>query len=113
MRPAAVRPEVVDAGVVREIMWQHVGVLRDHAGLRTAIETLRTLAFGNHSVADPALVGLIMATAALLREESRGGHRRTDFPGPTYLDRQLRLTLCEGDVAAHFMPARSAAIAGV
>ena len=111
MRPAAIPPEVVDAGSVREIMSQHVGVLRDRAGLRTAIEALRTLALGDHSVADPALVGLMMATAALLREESRGGHRRTDFPGPAYLDRRLMLALCEGDVAAHFMPAGSAAIA--
>src|SRR5262247_583557 len=59
MRPAAVPPEVVDAGLVREIMSQHVGVLRDRTGLRTAIEALRTLALDDHSVADPALVGLM------------------------------------------------------
>src|SRR5262245_24243978 len=70
-RPAAIPPEVVDAGSVREIMSQHLGVLRDHAGLRTAIEALRTVAFGDHSIADPALVGLMMAT-----EIGRASRRR-------------------------------------
>jgi L-aspartate oxidase len=110
LRHAAVPPEMVDAGPTREIMSRHVGVLRDRAGLRTAIEALRPLAFGDHSAADPALVGLMIATAALLREESRGGHYRTDFPGPAHLGRRLRLALCEGAVAAYFMPAGSAAI---
>ena len=111
MRPAAIPPEMVDAGSVREIMSQHVGVLRDRAGLRIAIEALRTLALNDHSLADPALVGLMITTAALLREESRGGHRRTDFPSPACLGRRLRLALCEGNVAAYFMPAGSTAIA--
>jgi len=112
-RITAAAPEAVDVlarwGVVFDR--SHVGVLRDHAGLRAAIEALRTLAFGNHSIDDPALVGLIMATAALLREESGGGHRRANFPGPAHLGRWLRLTLCEGDVAAHFMPTGSTAMA--
>ena len=86
------------------------GVLRDRAGL-PGDRSAAPLAFGDHSAADPALVGLMITTAALLREESRGGHYRTDFPGPAYLGRRLRLALCEGDVAAYFMPAGSAAIA--
>jgi L-aspartate oxidase len=54
LRPAAVPRETVDAGPVREIMSRHVGVLRAHDGLRTAIEALRPLAFDDHSAADPA-----------------------------------------------------------
>ena len=111
LRSAALSPEMVDASLVREIMSQHVGVLRHRAGLRAAIEALRPLAFGDHPAADPALVGLMIATAALLREESRGGHWRTDFPDPAYLGRRLRLALCEGDIATHFAPAGSTALA--
>jgi L-aspartate oxidase len=111
LRPAAVPAEQVDAGPMRDIMSRNVGVLRNRLGLRAAIEMLQPLAFGDHAAADPALVGLMIATAALLRDERRGGHYRTDFPGSAYLGRRLRLAVGEGDVAAHFTPANSAAIA--
>jgi L-aspartate oxidase len=111
LRPAGVPSERIDAGPVREIMSRNVGVLRHGTGLHRAVEALRPLAFGNHSGADPALVGLMIATAALLREESRGGHCRTDFPGPADRGRRLRLALGQGDIAAHFAPADSAAFA--
>ena len=38
------------------------------------------IASGNGAASDPALVGLMIAVAAHRREESRGGHYRTDFP---------------------------------
>jgi L-aspartate oxidase len=38
------------------------------------------IATGKGAVSDPALVGLMIAVAAYRREESRGGHHRTDFP---------------------------------
>src|SRR5262249_53215798 len=65
LRAAAVLREMADAGTVREIISRHVGVLRDRVGLRTGVEALRPLAFDDHSAADPALVGLMIATAAL------------------------------------------------
>jgi L-aspartate oxidase len=58
----------------------HAGVLRDHAGLEMAVEALTPVAHGDGPDADPALVALFVATAALARTESRGGHYRTDFP---------------------------------
>ncbi len=64
------------AGTIRAIMEKHVGVLRDKEGLEQAIDALTPLAA--HS--GMALVGLMIATAALHREESRGAHCRTDFP---------------------------------
>jgi L-aspartate oxidase len=38
------------------------------------------LAYSDGSESDPAIVALMIAIAALRREESRGAHFRTDFP---------------------------------
>jgi L-aspartate oxidase len=57
-----------------------VGVVRDRTGLCEAIEILRPIAVSSSAATDAAAVGLMIATAALLREESRGGHFRGDFP---------------------------------
>ena len=54
-------------------------MLRDHAGLLAGIEALLPLAKGRSAQADPALVALMIAVAALERRESRGGHHRTDW----------------------------------
>ena len=81
-RPAAVPPlpVVARADSVRAIMAHRVGVLRDRDGLTAAVAALASLAFAAGPEADPALVGLFVAAAALQREESRGSHARTDFP---------------------------------
>jgi L-aspartate oxidase len=69
-------PKAVDPGVVRPIMEEHVGVLRDHTGLSHAVAQLAPMA----ATSDPALIGWMIAAAALARQESRGGHARVDFP---------------------------------
>jgi L-aspartate oxidase len=71
---------------IRKILSQHAGVLRDSAGLTTAIEALSGLAPDS----EPAALGLMMAVAMRRRTESRGGHARTDFPDN---HRQPRMTL--------------------
>jgi L-aspartate oxidase len=65
---------------VRPVLSQGLGVLRDRHGIERAIRGLYPLASGHSPAADPALVGLMIAVAAYRREESRGGHYRTDSP---------------------------------
>jgi L-aspartate oxidase len=48
--------------------------------MSAAAEYLKGHAFRGGPLADPALVALMIATGALAREESRGGHWRRDFP---------------------------------
>ena len=93
--PAPVaRHDAVPAGAeVRDLMWRRAGLLRDRAGLEGAVERLdawaaaTAAARSTHAcdhefrrVDSLVTVGLLLARAALRREESRGGHFRADFP---------------------------------
>jgi L-aspartate oxidase len=66
---------------VKRVMWERVGILRDAASLRRAIQEFEQISKSNLSVSSRNFVtlGMLVATAALWREESRGGHFRTDF----------------------------------
>ena len=73
------------AAEVRKIMTRHVGVLRDAAGLSSALRSLlalhdRALATQNLDLRNRTEAALLVAASALRRRESRGGHFRTDFP---------------------------------
>jgi L-aspartate oxidase len=100
-----------DVDPVREVMSRAVGVRRDGASLRSAVQVLRPLAFGDGAAADAALVGLTIATAALVRTESRGAHCRTDFPRPLAQARRLSLRISEGDIAWRWIPVAPGAAA--
>jgi L-aspartate oxidase len=79
-RAANAPPPASDPSAVRPILSQGLGVLRDRHGIERAIRGLYPLASGHSAAADPALVGLMIAVTAWQREESRGGHFRSDFP---------------------------------
>ena len=71
-------------------MWDDVGIVRDAAGLTRAKETLAAWQAQleapadrpSQEVADLLTCSRLATEAALLREESRGAHYRTDFPEP-------------------------------
>jgi L-aspartate oxidase len=77
---------------VRGVMWHQVGLLRARheleaavarlEGWSSAVSALRVANGPDHDacrVDSLVTVGLLIARAALRREESRGGHFRTDF----------------------------------
>jgi L-aspartate oxidase len=88
---------------LRQRAWKGIGLARDAAGLRDLLAWLAPLRGEDRRPADReeaelrnlADVAWAMALSALFREESRGGHFRTDFPSPD--DRRFRgHTLLEG-----------------
>jgi L-aspartate oxidase len=103
--PAAVRREppagaarvalALPEAELRELMWKRVGVFRDREGLDAALKVLEPafesldaqLRAGCSFTADTwrlaslLIVGRLVAVAARRREESRGAHARSDFPG--------------------------------
>jgi L-aspartate oxidase len=82
--PAVGSSRVPDEAHVRGLMWNSVGLWREEALLRTALEALDDwyAVLGDHRsrVASLVTVGRLMARAALRREETRGAHARADFP---------------------------------
>jgi L-aspartate oxidase len=88
-------PPPSDPSVVRVLVSHGLGVLRDRQAIEGVIRNLHPLAAGNSAASDPALVGLMIAVAALGREESRGGHYRTDFPDTLSAAAKSTITLSE------------------
>ncbi|MEO7189650.1 MAG: L-aspartate oxidase [Vicinamibacterales bacterium] len=79
---------------LRDLMWRYAGVFRDERGLLKALDMVGPVSHhlqaqltegASLDVASWRLASLVMVSglvlrAALAREESRGGHWRTDFP---------------------------------
>jgi L-aspartate oxidase len=84
------------ANDIRALMWEHAGIERTSTGLRTCLEALKKIAeslpAGAIDEANMALTAYLITDAALLREESRGGHYRADFPLPrqAFAQRHMR-----------------------
>ena len=94
-RPSRMLPPAADPSAVRPILSHGLGVLRDRHGIERAIRSLYPIASGTSAASDPALVGLMIAVAAYKREESRGGHYRTDFPDTLPAAEPSSLTLAD------------------
>lgn len=87
---------------IQQLMWDKVGIVREEAGLRAALERLEAI---NHSlcgalqtregfqVANLATVALLVTRAALIRQESRGGHYRSDYPNRDDVNWNRHVTL--------------------
>ncbi|OOG51192.1 hypothetical protein B0E49_16355 [Polaromonas sp. C04] len=91
---AAIDPDLVATYLtaIRRAMSAGVGIRRSNVGLQSTIQVISAIhreisTVWNGSVFNPlaparsaAMVGLAIAHSALLRQESRGAHFRTDFP---------------------------------
>jgi L-aspartate oxidase len=87
-RKSALSPVAVSLRALQDLMWNKVGIIRDKEGLML---TTDTLAAWQKCLPEPTdrptyelnnlvLTGRLVAEAALIREESRGAHFRSDFP---------------------------------
>ncbi|NLM21836.1 MAG: L-aspartate oxidase [Peptococcaceae bacterium] len=73
---------------LRQIMWDKAGIIRDRSGLLQAKTELTNyiqrfspgLNTAELELGNMLTLGLLIVKSALAREESRGGHYRSDFP---------------------------------
>jgi L-aspartate oxidase len=84
-------PRLVDRGAaqvavddIRRVMWDYAGIDRAAKGLRQCLVELHAieqrLPKGATEEVNMVETARLIAEAALLRQESRGGHYRSDFP---------------------------------
>jgi L-aspartate oxidase len=89
---------------LRKTMSAQVGVIRDAGGLKSAIRTIVDIERKNAQIpfANVLVTAKMMAVGALMREESRGGHYRSDFPDQTdKWKHRTMMTLAEADAFAN------------
>ena len=73
---------------LQSVMWDKVGIIRSGKSLKEAADTLATYQSllsrpgdrAAYEVTNLVLCARLVTEAALLREESRGAHFRTDYP---------------------------------
>ncbi|KRA61638.1 L-aspartate oxidase [Caulobacter sp. Root655] len=85
---AAPAPDLPDAAfqALRQAMSRDAGVIRDADGLNRLLTALDALEDAN-GLAPTLVAARLIARAALARQESRGGHFRTDFPATALAER--------------------------
>ena len=92
---------------LRRLMSTHVGVLREAEGLTEALGELRRLeraAGGLAPFANMVMAAQFITVAALHRQESRGGHYRSDFQETAEAAQHSRLTVTEIERAYADLP---------
>ncbi len=94
------------ANRIRTVMWEHAGIERSATGLRMCLAELEAitseLSEGATEERNLALTARLITEAALMREESRGGHYRVDFPlsRSVWADRHVEFGAVKGRRAA-------------
>ena len=81
--PSAPQPDPELVTRLRQAMTAGAGVVRDAAGLRDCLHQIATIEAAQPdcpSLANMTATATLIAAAALMRRESRGGHYRSDFP---------------------------------
>jgi L-aspartate oxidase len=74
--------------VLQQLLWDKAGIVRDKEGMNQAAATLAAWQSAlpgptdlpSYELSNLILAGRLMTEAALIREESRGAHFRSDFP---------------------------------
>ena len=87
VRPPMLIPNLTER-TIRDLTWEHCGIVRDREGLEAAMATLDRTEWNSADAPVLAAIELrnihqvasLIAQCALWREESRGAHFRTDFP---------------------------------
>ena len=91
------------------LMSRHAGVLRHREGLEDLLDSLRTTPASPRRTFDLATLeatnlhsaSLLVTSAALMREESRGCHRRSDFSETSDVwSHEISLRVVEGEIVA-------------
>ena len=88
--PAPAETPPLSRDALQSLMWDQVGIVRDGETLYRAGATLSAWHAAlppptdrpSHELADLVVCGRLATEAALIREESRGAHYRSDFPQP-------------------------------
>ena len=68
--------ELGDVDSIREVLWNHAGIVRDEWSLREGLRKLKEIEVDERL----KLVAKAVIISALKREESRGAHYRKDYP---------------------------------
>jgi len=79
---------------LRRLIMRHLGPVREAGGLKDCLQT--SLYFSREGLSDgkkmPAVTAQLIAASALARRESRGCHRREDYPGQ---EKELRVCFAQ------------------
>src|SRR5205807_10297183 len=118
MAHASVRtaaPDLAGEQALRRLMSSHVGVVRNRDGLTYALTEIARMERDwchRPQLRNMATTALLITSAALKREESRGGHYRSDFPqsDPAQAKRTF-LTLNDARAIAGFANSSKRAVA--
>jgi L-aspartate oxidase len=87
-RKTETKKSPVNLRSLQDLMWNKAGIIRNKEGLTLASDTLawwqkclpEPTDRSTYELSNLVLTGRLLAEAALIREESRGAHFRSDFP---------------------------------